>query len=73
MGMRLATLISFVLQASAVATVTAVAIGSIVYALPRSCSAVVAGGIIYQNCSGTWYQPQYASTQVTYVVVNPPY
>jgi hypothetical protein len=58
---------------TAAATVTAAAIGSIVYALPRSCSAVVAGGITYQNCGGTWYQPQYAGTQVTYVVVNPPY
>jgi hypothetical protein len=58
---------------TAAATVTAAAIGSIVYSLPPSCSAVVAGGLTYQNCGGTWYQPQYAGTQVTYVVVNSPY
>jgi hypothetical protein len=57
---------------TAAATVTAAAIGSIVYSLPRSCSAVVVNGFTYQNCSGTWYQPQYAGSQVTYVVVNPP-
>lgn len=57
---------------TAAATVTAAAIGSIVYSLPRSCSAVVVNGFTYQNCGGTWYQPQYAGSQVTYVVVNPP-
>jgi hypothetical protein len=54
------------------AAVTAAAIGSIVSALPPACSAVVVGGLTYQNCGGTWYQPQYTGTQVTYVVVNPP-
>jgi hypothetical protein len=57
---------------TAAATVTAAAIGSIVYSLPRSCSAVVVNGFTYQNCGGTWYQPQYAGSQVTYVVVNSP-
>jgi hypothetical protein len=58
---------------AAVATVTAAAIGSIAYSLPPACSAVVVGGMTYQQCGGTWYQPQYAGTQITYVVVNPPY
>jgi hypothetical protein len=57
---------------AAAATVTAAVIGSIVYSLPPACSMVVVNGISYQNCSGTWYQPQYMGTQVSYVVVNPP-
>jgi len=52
--------------------VTAAAVGSIARSLPPSCSTAVVNGITYQNCSGTWYQPQYAGSQVTYVVVNPP-
>jgi hypothetical protein len=58
--------------AAAAATVTAAVVGSIVYSLPPSCSAVVVNGLTYQQCGGTWYQPQYAGTQVTYVVVNAP-
>jgi hypothetical protein len=27
----------------------------------------------YQQCGGTYYQPQYAGSSVTYVVVNPPH
>ena len=57
---------------AAAATVTAAVIGSIVYSLPPACSVVVINGISYQNCSGTWYQPQYVGTQVSYIVVNPP-
>ena len=30
------------------------------------------GNVTYQQCGDTWYQPQYAGTQLTYVVVNPP-
>ena len=50
----------------------AVAVGSIVRSLPPSCSAMVVNGITYQQCGGTWYQPQYMGTQVSYVVVNAP-
>ena len=57
---------------TAAATVTAAAIGSIVYSLPPACSAVVVNGFTYQNCGGTWYQPQYTGSQVSYVVVNAP-
>jgi hypothetical protein len=56
----------------ATAAVTAAVIGSVVYSLPPSCSSVVVGGIGYQQCGSTWYQPQYAGSNVTYVVVNPP-
>ena len=41
-------------------------------ALPPACSAVVVNGVTYQSCGGAWYQPQYAGSQVTYIVVNPP-
>jgi hypothetical protein len=27
----------------------------------------------YQQCGGTWYQPQYVGNDVQYVVVNAPY
>lgn len=57
---------------AAAATATALAIGTMVRALPPACSAVVVNGFTYQNCSGVWYQPQYAGTQVTYVVINEP-
>jgi hypothetical protein len=58
---------------AAAATVTAAVVGSIVYSLPPACSAVVVNGLTYQQCGGTWYQPQYAGSQVTYVVVDPQY
>ena len=49
--------------------VTAAAIGSMVATVPAGCVPVNYGGMVYQQCGGTWYQPQ--GTQ--YVVVNPPY
>jgi hypothetical protein len=52
--------------------VTAAAIGSVAYSLPPACAPVVMYGMTYQNCGGVWYQPQFAGTQVSYVVVNPP-
>ena len=52
----------------AVAGVTAAAIGSMAYSLPPGCSPY--GG--YYNCGGTYYQPQYSGSDVTYVVVNNP-
>jgi hypothetical protein len=57
---------------AAVAGATAAVVGSLVHSLPPQCSAVVVNGITYQNCGGTWYQPMYAGTQITYVVVAPP-
>ena len=54
--------------------VTGLVVGSIVAAasMPTSCGAIVVNGISYQQCGSTWYQPQYAGTQVNYIVVNPP-
>ena len=62
--------------AAAVATtaaVTAAVVGTRVYSLPPSCTAVVAGGVTYQHCGSVWYQPQFVGTGTTYVVVNAPY
>jgi hypothetical protein len=56
----------------ATAAVTAAVIGSVVYSLPPSCTSVIVSGMTYQQCGSTWYQPQYAGSNVTYVVVNPP-
>jgi hypothetical protein len=48
--------------------VTAAVVGSIVAAPPPGCVPVNYGGMVYQQCGSTWYQPQ--GTQ--YVVVSPP-
>jgi hypothetical protein len=47
-------------------------VGSMVHTLPPSCSAVSINGITYQQCGSTWYQPQFAGPNVSYVVVNAP-
>lgn len=54
--------------------VAGLAVGSIVTAaaMPPSCKMVNVNGYNYQRCGSTWYQPQYAGSQVNYVVVNPP-
>lgn len=54
--------------------VAGLAVGSMVTAasMPPSCSMVAMNGITYQRCGSTWYQPQYAGSNVNYVVVNPP-
>ena len=49
--------------------VTSAVIGSMVNTPPPGCVPVNYGGIVYQQCGTTWYQPQ--GTQ--YVVINPPY
>ena len=51
---------------------TAAVIGSVVYSLPSSCTSMIVNGVTYQQCGSTWYQPQYAGSNVTYVVVDPP-
>ena len=52
----------------ATVAVTAAVVGSIVAAPPPGCVPVNYGGMIYQQCGNTWYQPQGAE----YIVVNPP-
>ena len=55
------------------AAVTAAVVGTRVQTLPASCTAVVVGGVTYQQCGSAWYQPQFVGTGTTYVVVNAPY
>ena len=54
---------------SATVAVTSAVVGSIVRSVPANCVPVNYGGMIYQQCGSTWYQPQ--GTQ--YIVVNAPY
>jgi len=57
---------------TATAVVTAAVVGSIVNTLPPSCTVVAVGGVSYQQCGSTWYQPQFSGGNTTYVVVNAP-
>jgi hypothetical protein len=56
----------------AATVVTAAVVGTVVRSLPPSCTTVYANGLAYQNCGGTYYQPQYQGSNVTYIVVNQP-
>ncbi len=49
--------------------VTSAVIGSMTRTVPAGCVPVNYGGVVYQQCGGTWYQPQGSQ----FVVVNPPY
>jgi hypothetical protein len=51
---------------------TAIVVGAIVSSLPPSCTTIIANGFAYQNCGGTYYQPRYSGSSVTYVVVSQP-
>jgi hypothetical protein len=46
--------------------------GSTVYALPSGCVTTVVGGVTYQQCGSTWYQPTFVGDDTGYVVVSPP-
>jgi hypothetical protein len=54
---------------TATVAVTSAVVGSIVRSVPSGCSVVNYGGLVYQQCGTTWYQPQGSQ----YIVVNPPY
>ena len=54
---------------TATVAVTAAVIGSMVNTVPAGCVPLNYGGMIYQQCGSTWYQPQGSQ----YVVINPPY
>jgi hypothetical protein len=54
---------------TATVAVTSAVVGSMVRSVPANCVPVNYGGMVYQQCGGTWYQPQGAQ----YVVVNAPY
>ena len=53
----------------AAVAVTSAIIGSTVATVPPGCGPVNYGGMVYQQCGGTWYQPQGSQ----FIVVNPPY
>ena len=54
---------------TATVAVTSAVVGSMVRSVPPNCVPVNYGGMVYQQCGGTWYQPQGGQ----YIVVNPPY
>ncbi len=54
---------------TATVAVTAAVVGSMVHTVPPGFVPVNYAGMVYQQCGGTWYQPQ--GTQ--FVVINPPY
>jgi hypothetical protein len=54
---------------SATVAVTSAIVGSMVRTVPAGCIPVNYGGLIYQQCGSTWYQPQGSQ----FVVINPPY
>ena len=59
-------------QSSATQVVQSTSVGSVVYTLPANCPRVVRGDVTYYSCNNIWYRPQYQSSGVTYVIVNPP-
>lgn len=52
--------------------VTAVVIGAVVNSIPPDCDTLVVNGLAYRICGGTYYQPQYQGSSVSYIVVNRP-
>jgi hypothetical protein len=46
--------------------------GSVYYDLPVGCPPYPYGGYTYYSCGGTYYEPRYEGTSVTYVTVPPP-
>lgn len=54
---------------TATVAVTSAVIGSMVRTVPAGCVPVNYGGVIYQQCGTTWYQPQGSQ----FVVINAPY
>jgi hypothetical protein len=58
--------------AAAAAVGTAIAVGAIVSTLPPNCTTIVADGVTYRNCGGTYYVPSYDGPNVVYEVVPPP-
>jgi len=58
--------------AGTAAAATEAALGSTVYTLPSSCVTVFSGNLTYFHCGTVWYQPRYAGSGVTYIVVSSP-
>ena len=58
--------------ATAAVATTAAGIRSVTRSPPPAWGAVPGGGVVYQQCGGVYYQPQYVGTAVQYVVVPAP-
>ena len=58
-----------VARAAVIVGATAAIVGSMVNTVPVGCVPINYGGMVYQQCGSTWYQPQGPQ----FVVVNPPY
>lgn len=56
----------------ATVAVTSAIVGSMVRTLPPACVPVQVGNVIFQQCGGVYYQPQYVGSNVQYIVVNAP-
>jgi hypothetical protein len=54
---------------TAAVAVTSAVVGSLTRTVPAGCVPINYGGMVYQQCGTTWYQPQGSQ----FVVVNPPY
>ena len=59
-------------KAKATAPASTPVIGSVTRTLPPACVPVQMSGVVYQQCRGSYYQPQYVGTMVQYLVVSPP-
>lgn len=51
---------------------TTLVVGAIVSSLPPNCTTIIVNGLAYQSCGGTYYQPRYSGSTVTYIVVTKP-
>ena len=58
-----------VARAAVIVGTTAAIVGAMVPTVPAGCAPVNYGGVVYQQCGTTWYQPQGSQ----YQVVSPPY
>ena len=56
----------------AAAVVATAVIGAILYTPPPTYTVVVVNGVTFYQSGTTWYQPRFAGTAVTYVVVAAP-
>jgi hypothetical protein len=57
---------------TAAAVTTAAMVGSVVYSIPQSCSAVTVDDLTYQQCGSTWCEREFSGSSVPYVVVDAP-
>ncbi|MCE5232534.1 MAG: hypothetical protein ABFC67_10150 [Mizugakiibacter sp.] len=50
---------------------TVVAVGTVVYVLPKDCARTKIGGDSYYHCGATYYHATYQGNDLVYVVVQP--